>query len=147
MKKCLSLILIILTLLGTCVCPISAQSIDSGVAPCYNNTHYTMVDFTIDDSTGMALIFVEFLGYEGITTVGCVEVKLQKKTWGLFWTDVENGRNENTWTTYFAKSEYYDEIRFQLPSKGTYRALITFTINGNGGDADVIEYTKEDKYS
>lgn len=147
MKKCLSLILIILTLLGTCVYPVSAQTSDSGVMPCFNNTSYTMVDFVIDNNTGIALIVVDFVGYEDLTTVGCVEVKLQKKTWGLFWTDVENGRNNNTWTTYFADYEYYDEIRFQLPSKGTYRALITFTINGNGGDADVIDFELEDKYS
>ena len=147
MKKCMSLVLIIITLLGVCVCQISDQTPDDGVMPLFNNTSYTMVDFIIDDSTGIALIVVDFVGYEDLTTVGCVEVKLQKKTWGLFWTDVENGRNDNTWTTYFAKYIYHDEIRFQLSSTGTYRALITFTINGNGGDADVIEYTKEDKYS
>ena len=106
-----------------------------------------MADFTIDDSAGVAMITVEFMGYENITSVGCVEVKLQKKTWGLFWTDVENGRNDNTWTTYFANDFYHDVINFSLSSKGTYRALITFTINGNGGDADVIEYNIENTYS
>lgn len=146
MKKCLSLILLI-TMFLVCVCPVSAETSDPGIMPCYNNTNYTIVDFSIDDSTGVAYIMVDFVGLENLTTVGCVEIKLQKKTWGLFWTDVENGRNDNTWTTYFAKYIYHDEIFFQLPSKGTYRALITFTINGNGGDADVIDFELEDKYS
>ena len=146
MKKCLSLILLI-TMFLVCVCPVSAEMSDPGIMPCYNNTNYTIVDFSIDDSTGVAYIMVDFVGLENLTTVGCVEIKLQKKTWGLFWTDVENGRNDNTWTTYFAKYIYHDEIFFQLPSKGTYRALITFTINGNGGDADVIDFELEDKYS
>lgn len=146
MKKCLSLILLI-TMFLVCVWPVSAETSDSGIMPRYNNTNHTIVDFSIDNSTGVAYIMVDFVGLENITTVGCVEIKLQKKTWGLFWTDVENGRNNNTWTTYFSNYIYHDEIFFQLPSTGTYRALITFTINGNGGDADVIEYTKEDKYS
>lgn len=146
MKKCLSLILLI-TMFLVCVCPVSAETSDPGIMPCYNNTNYTIVDFSIDDSTGVAYIMVDFVGLENLTTVGCVEIKLQKKTWGLFWTDVENGRNNNTWTTYFANYIYHDEIFFQLPSKGTYRALITFTINGNGGDADVIDFELEDKYS
>ena len=146
MKKCLSLILLI-TMFLVCVCPVSAETSDSGIMPRYNNTNHIIVDFSIDNSTGIAYIMVDFVGLENITTVGCVEIKLQKKTWGLFWTDVENGSNNNTWTTYFADYEYYDEIHFQLPSKGTYRALITFTINGIGGDADVIELVNEDTYS
>ena len=130
-----------------CVWPVSAETSYSGIMSRYNNTNHTIVDFSIDNSTGVAYIMVDFVGLENITTVGCVEIKLQKKTWGLFWTDVENGRNNNTWTTYFSNYIYHDEIFFQLPSKGTYRALITFTINGNGGDADVIEFVKEDTYS
>lgn len=146
MKKCLSLILLI-TMFLVCVWPVSAETSYSGIMSRYNNTNHTIVDFSIDNSTGVAYIMVDFVGLENITTVGCVEIKLQKKTWGLFWTDVENGRNNNTWTTYFSNYIYHDEIFFQLPSKGTYRALITFTINGNGGDADVIEFVKEDTYS
>ena len=146
MKKCLSLILLI-TMFLVCVWPVSAETSYSGIMSRYNNTNHTIVDFSIDNSTGVAYIMVDFVGLENITTVGCVEIKLQKKTWGLFWTDVENGRNNNTWTTYFSNYIYHVEIFFQLPSKGTYRALITFTINGNGGDADVIEFVKEDTYS
>ena len=146
MKKCLSLILLI-TMFLVCVWPVSAETSYSGIMSRYNNTNHTIVDFSIDNSTGVAYIMVDFVGLENITTVGCVEIKLQKKTWGLFWTDVENGRNNNTWTTYFSNYIYHDEIFFQLPSKGTYRALITFTINGNGGDADVIDFELEDKYS
>lgn len=117
-----------------------ANAIDSGIMPCYNNTVDVAGRFIIDES-GEAIIYYECLGYELKTTTIKVEIQLQKKTWwwynnvdGAYWKDVID--------YYYCSGEH----SIQLTQGGTYKAVVTFTVYGSGGVADVITEEIEASY-
>ncbi|MBQ7761386.1 MAG: hypothetical protein IJ400_04950 [Clostridia bacterium] len=111
---------------------IPTNATDSGIMPCYNNTNSTYANFAIDDS-GIATTAYLCDGYNNVTTTIKVEIQLQKKTWwwynnvdGAYWKDVV---------------DYYHcsgEHSIQLTQGGTYKSVVTFTVYGCGGVADVI---------
>ena len=125
-------------ILFTMVMPINAT--DSGIMPLGNNVDGTRNNFTIDDS-GIATVTYLCEGYNNITTTIKVEIKLQKKTWwwynnvdGAYWKDV---------------IDYYrcsGEHSIQLTQGGTYKAIVTYTVYGSGGVADVITKELEASY-
>ena len=136
-KSIFSLVLVFLTVLSLAAFPVSAD--DYGVMPCFNNVFTLNTDFSIS-SSGLAARFVSYEGQEGITTSARIEIKLQRKTWGLFWSDVE------TWTRIPSVVSFRDEVTYQLTKTGTYRAIVTYEIRGTAGDPDTYTFDHEITY-
>lgn len=137
LKTTISLALVLLTILSVSTFPVAAD--DYGVMPCFNNVFVINTDFSISQS-GLAAIFVSYDGYEGITTGAKIEIKLQRKTWGLFWTNVD------TWTRIPGTVDFSDCVTHQLTRTGTYRAIVTYEIRGTAGDPDTYTFDHEMTY-
>lgn len=143
MKRRIIGLLLLVMILVTSVLTVSASE---GVMPRLNNTASTSTNFTIS-SSGKATISAVYNGYKGVTTGATVTSYLEKKTLGLFWSRVDIDEPNNAWVD--TSSDYADVFahEFQLDSKGTYRATVTYRISGSGGATDVIPYEQERTYS
>jgi Mn2+/Fe2+ NRAMP family transporter len=89
-----TIILLIIALLSISFLSVTADTISSqnhieGYAVRNNNTLSTFEYFSI--SSGEAVIYASYVGYQNITTRAQTEIKIQKK-FLLFWIDVDNGR-------------------------------------------------------
>ena len=110
------------------------------ITPRYNNTGSTEAVFYINDN-GLASVTYTCLGYKGVTTAIQVEIKIEKKVlW--WWKDVDGAQ----WTDYVSADYCDDSHEIQLSKKGTYKATITYTVYGSGGEADVITRELEKSY-
>ena len=136
-KSIFSLVLVFLTVLSVVAFPVSAD--DYGVMPCFNNVFEIDTGFSISTS-GLAAIYVSYEGYEGITTGAKIEIKLERKTWGLFWSEVD------TWTRIPGTVYYETEVTYQLTKTGTYRATVTYEIRGTAGESDTHTFQHEKTY-
>lgn len=137
MKK---LTAILLTLIFGIILVVPVGALENGSTPRYNNTAKISYDFYIS-SEGEADIYLEYLGYQGVTTGATITSKIQKKTL-LWWSDVD-GAN---WTDEL--SGFYNSVsrQFHLNKSGKYRLVYEFEINGTGGASDVISGEVEDKF-
>ncbi len=136
-KRIISFVLLIATLF---VFASHAFASEDAIAPCFNNTGSAEAVFVIDEN-GLATVTYTCIGYRGVTTNIVVETKIEKKVlW--WWNDVDGA----SWTD--QSSEYYcaNDHSIQLTKSGTYRATITYTVYGTGGEADVIEREIENSY-
>ena len=139
-KKLLSLTFAILIL---CISIVPVYAVDAPT-PRFNNTATTESTFLITDD-GVAWVGAMYIGYDNLTTFACIQIKIERKVmW--WWTDVENGWTDNTYVTELWGVENAMEYSLQLDKKGTYRATVTYTINGLGGDSDIITSVLEDEY-
>ena len=136
-KSILSLVLVFLTIFSVVVFPVSAD--DYVVMPCFNNVFEIDTGFSISTS-GLAAIYVSYEGYDGITTGARIEIKLERKTWGLFWSEVD------TWTRIPGTVYFSDEVTYQLTRTGTYRATVTYEIRGTAGESDTHTFQHEITY-
>ncbi len=137
MKKITAIIFSIIFALSAFTLVASAESPNEGIMPCYNNVADVRETFSIDGS-GNAEITVRYYSDPGVVTSATIEIKLEKKI--LFWWS-----EQDTWTLSSTAANYTDVINTTV-KKGKYRAEITYTINGNGGSADVINKTLEAEY-
>jgi hypothetical protein len=136
-NKAISLVMSIAMLL---IMTMQVFAAENEVMPRYNNTGSTEVVFVIDEN-GLATVSYTCIGYRNITTSIVVTTKIEKKTlW--WWSDVDGAE----WTD--QSNEYYcaHDHSIQLSKSGTYRATITYTVYGSGGEADVITSEIEKKY-
>lgn len=140
-----------LIFLGVLVCALAGMAAaaavpDDGVMPCYNNTMGTSTNFTIT-TDGLATVTAVYNGHTDVTYGARVTSYIEKRTLGLFWNRVDIGQPNNEWVD--TSSALYDVFghEFQLTSKGTYRATVTYEVCGNGGPADIINYQQERTYS
>ena len=122
---------------------ILSQNHIEGYALRNNNTLSTFEYFSI--SSGEAVIYASYVGYQNITTRAQTEIKIQKK-FLLFWIDVDNGQTNNTWID--SVTGYQGSVTHStgLSSTGNYRAVITYSVYGSGGDTDVINVTLYSDY-
>ncbi len=144
MKRILSLIIVLATTVSLFAVPISASN--EGIMPCFNNVMEIYSYFTID-SNGKATIEASYDGIYGVTSGAGIQMKIQKRTLLFFWTDVDNGQNNNTWGDVVNGVDNIVIHSMYLSSKGTYRAIINYNIYGNGGDPDSVEDIKECTYN
>lgn len=144
MKRIVSIVLTLVLFVGTFAIGASATSINDGIQPLWNNTTDVYTSFSIS-SSGKATITMSCDGDSNFTRVNIVSY-IEKKTLGLFWTRVEIGTNNNEWKDSSNKNPYAQTRSTTLDSKGTYRAVVTYTVEGTGGSDDVIKDTIEDKY-
>ena len=114
-----------------------------GVSTCNNNLNMTATSFVIFDDVGE--VSISFVGYTGITTEAIVESKIQKKTL-FWWSDVDNGETDNTWVDHFYSISGSLSHTLEITKKGTYRAVVTYTVKGTGGADDVIDEVVEFVY-
>ncbi len=143
-----TIILLIIALLSISFQASAANTILSqnhieGYALRNNNTLSTFEYFSI--SSGEAVIYASYVGYQNITTTAQTEIKIQKK-FLLFWIDVDNGQTNNTWID--SVTGYQGSVTHStgLSSTGNYRAVITYSVYGSGGDTDVINVTLYSDY-
>ena len=104
-----------------------------------NNTGLTKTRFVITD-TGDAIVSVKYEGYPNITTGATITIKIEKRSFLMFWSDVV----EEIITV--SDTFYFNELHYQLEDTGTYRCTVEYVISGTGGTDDVITYEEEQKY-
>lgn len=114
-----------------------------GVSTCNNNLNTTVTSFVIFDDVGR--VDASFVGYTGITTETIIESKIQRRTL-FWWSDVDNGETDNTWVDHFYKVSGDVTHTVEITKKGTYRAVVTYTVKGTGGADDVIDEVVEFVY-
>ena len=114
-----------------------------GVSTCNNNLNMTATSFIITNDLGE--ISGHFVGYADITTEAIIESKIQRRTL-FWWSDVDNGETDNTWVDHFydVSGDIYPSL--EITKKGTYRAVVTYTVKGTGGADDVIDEVIEFVY-
>ncbi len=139
MKLCKKMVAIILTIAFLFALSISVFA-NNEIAPYYNNVADKETVFTIN-SDGLAEIRYVCKGFQGVTTRIEISSQIQKKTlW--WWNDVDGG------SYFFEKDSYECEFwhNKQLSKSGTYRLVVTYTVYGTGGAADVINSEVEASY-
>lgn len=118
-------------------------STDSIIQPYYNNAGNATVNFSIN-SSGKAVVSLFCQGTPGVMTGVKVKTYIEKRNFLFFWTRVDIGQTNNEWTDTASGSSFTKEHSVQLKDKGTYRAVVKFTVSGTGGTADNIPFTIED---
>lgn len=111
----------------------------SDIMPLNNNTLAAKTRFSISD-TGEAVVSLNFEGYPNVTTGATISIKIEKRNFLLFWTDIV----EETITV---NNYYYaNELYYQLEDTGTYRCTVEYVISGSGGADDVITFEDTQTY-
>ena len=126
MKRKLCLILSCILLLAA-VIPTSVFASD--VSLYNNNTMRNNTSFSITDS-GEARVSYQYVGYEGITTGAEITIKIEKRNFLFFWTDVVEE------TIVIAGESYIGMYKYQLSKTGTYKCTVTYRVSGTGGADD-----------
>ena len=136
-KRLISFAMLVLMLFAM---TISSFAAENEIMPRLNNTGSTEAIFVIEES-GMATVSYTCYGYPEITTKIVVETKIEKKfLW--WWNDVDGAFWTDESTLDFCDGEH----SIQLTKSGTYRATVTYTVYGTGGEADVLVSEFEKKY-
>lgn len=136
-SRIISFVMLVIMLFAMAIPTMAAED---EITPYLNNTNTTEAVFVILDD-GEAMVSYTCFGYQGITTRIVVETKIEKKfLW--WWNDVDGA----SWTD--ESTEYYcaGDHSIQLTKSGTYRATVTYTVYGTGGEADVLTSQFEKKY-
>lgn len=136
MKRKLCLILSCILLLAA-VIPTSVFASD--VSLYNNNTMRNNTSFSITDS-GEARVSYQYVGYEGITTGAEITIKIEKRNFLFFWTDVVEE------TIVIAGESYIGMYKYQLSKTGTYKCTVTYRVSGAGGADDVITFEDTQTY-
>ena len=135
MKKTFSLLLAICFIYFLICLPIYADNISLY----FNNTSNTSTSFAIS-SSGTARVYVNLMGYQGVTTGGTINITIEKRNLLVFWNEVVS--DTITVTGYM----YDDLLYYQLPESGTYRCTVEYEISGTGGTNDIITFTDKASY-
>ena len=136
-NRILALSLAILTLFAGIVLP-AEKALGDGEK--YNNISSVTTDSTVN-SSGLLTASMRVRGIKGKTTRIDIELYIEKRVLGLFWTRVNLNTPNNIWSDTTSNYLYNNSFTFQLNSSGTYRVTTTFTIYGTGGTEDVIVKT------
>ena len=111
----------------------------------YNNAYDADLYCTIN-SNGHLQASLSVTGYVKKTTHISVELYVEKRILGLFWSRVDIGCTNNIWTDSTSNYSYSNLFTTNLSSSGTYRVTATYTVSGTGGTADVIVKTSTASY-
>ncbi|MBR4634768.1 MAG: hypothetical protein IKO51_00190 [Clostridia bacterium] len=135
-KRCSVLLLTMLLLVMSIAVPLYKAS----AAITYNNTVSADLGCTVNSSGRLSAAMV-VLGYAGTTKKIQVELYIEKRFLLVFWSRVDIGCPNNIWTDSKTGYSYSNTFDFDLPSTGTYRTTVTYTVSGTGGTDDVITKT------
>ena len=140
MKRLLKYILSVLVFAGAAILIFFASKVDAKTDPIrkYNNTNYVSTSGEITED-GVITVHMRYEGIRDSAYKAEIRVYIEKRILGLFWTKAALGETGDQWNTTVEDVRYEGSYSFKLPSKGTYRVHVSYTIYGNGGAADVIE--------
>lgn len=135
-KKGLSLLLALLLTFPV----FSSFASAAEITPYYNNVATVHSDAFILNS-GYMEITNTYRGLPGQIDHVVIETKVEKKTLGIFWFDVDGGE----WTDTLYQDTYSGSHGVQLPESGTYRVTVDYTFYGTSGKNDEVrsQFTKE----
>ena len=139
MRKMIALLLCVLMIMGATL-PIYAATARANHASDYVTEFYI-------DSSGLATVYVRYVGNTTTFTDFTVKTYIQKQSLGLIWTKVDNGEPNKTWVDSSTALTDSFEHELQLDSTGTYRAVFKITISGTGAEDDSFTERIEDVYS
>lgn len=130
-KKSVKIISAILAVLmfGLPVPALASQASAVGITPYYNNVATISSTATIS-SSGQLQITNLYRGLPGKINKVVIETKVEKKTLGIFWFDVEE------WADTIYQDTYTGGHTLQLSERGTYRITVKYTFYGNDGSTD-----------
>lgn len=114
-------------------------------ATTYYNTSSASISSYVDSNGKLHSILI-VAGIKGITTQIEADLYVEKRVLGIFWTRVDIGYTNNIWHDSTTSFHFYNEFITQLPSTGTYRVNVTYTVSGTGGSADIIPKTNNVTY-
>ncbi|MBO4878744.1 MAG: hypothetical protein J5544_00635 [Clostridia bacterium] len=135
-KRSFTLAMTMLLLVMSILVPLEKAS----AATTYNNTLRSSLTCDVD-SNGELSATMSVNGKSGITTHIGVELYIEKKILGIFWSRVDIGCENNIWTDSTNSYKYNHVFTTQLNSTGTYRVTATYTVSGSGGSDDIITKT------
>ena len=142
MKKIVLFLLCLTICFGLCANTAYAYSMEA--TPYYNNMARASTQMNFD-GYGNATVKNSFTGLTGITTSVTITTKIQQKFLLFFWRDVDIGVSGNQWVDTSTDVRFTCSHSVSLPS-GTYRAVVTYTVYGTGGEPDVITEYAEASY-
>ena len=140
-KRGLCLILLLCTVFMT----IAGYTRSAKAATTYNNTSSASISSYVD-SNGKLHSLLIVTGIKGITTLIEADLYVEKRILGIFWKKIDIGYPNNIWHDSTTSFHFYNEFITQLPSTGTYRVKVTYTVSGSGGSADIIPITDNVTY-
>lgn len=110
------------------------------ITPYYNNVA-TVRSNAIITSSGYMEVTNQYFGIPDQIDHVVIETKIEKKTLGIFWFDVDGGE----WTDTLYQEFYTGSHGVQLSEKGTYRVTVDYTFYGTSGKNDEVrsQFTKE----
>ena len=106
----------------------------------YNNTLSSSINCTVNTS-GKLNAQLRVAGITNVTTKIAVELYVEKRILGLFWSRVDIGCEDNIWRDSTTNYYYTHTFSYQLNSSGTYRVTVTYTVSGTNGANDIITLT------
>ena len=140
-QKTLALILVI----ALCSPLITTVFASGEITPRYNNLVSATTTATVS-SSGLLVVRHRLQGIQGVTIYTDITTKVEKKTLGLFWSEVDIGTTNNVWNIHVGSASYDGTRQCQLSSTGTYRITSTYVVTGTGGAADTITSTCQVTY-
>lgn len=111
----------------------------------YNNAIGAVISCAIN-SSGRLTANLSANGYKNLTTRIAVELYVEKRVLGVFWSIVDIGCTDNVWKDSTTSYSYTNVFAHNMPSSGTYRVTVTFTVSGTGGSDDTIVRTETVSY-
>ncbi len=138
-KKITAIILSLCFILSPAFSASASLNPPDTLMPMYNNTDGATISASVDESDGYIRISYNLTGVPGITTKIVAVTYLEKQSFGFIWTKVDNGQPNKEWVDEINGYTYPGVRYFHLPSTGTYRVTVEYTVYGNGGSPDVIE--------
>ena len=140
MKKMFhTLVLVLMTLTILCTGVLPAFAADEGASTYMTNCVVANMSFTVVD--GEASFVVSYSAREATFSHAKLTVQIQKKTLGLFWTNVTD-----PWIAYRLELNGVFANTIPVDATGTYRAIFKLEVVGTT-DTDVIEETIKCKAS
>ncbi|MBO5023570.1 MAG: hypothetical protein J6D11_04615 [Clostridia bacterium] len=97
------------------------------------NTTQTVTNFYISD-TGVSIVYVDYMGIEGMVTSATITLSIKKRVALFFWSEVASHTFNSTDTDFKATYQH------TLDSKGTYKCNVEYAISGVTGVTDIIPF-------
>ena len=140
-KRGLCLILLLCTMLAA----VGGYCKTAKAAITFNNTANYVCSSSVNAS-GKLRTDLNVSGFKNITTQIQADLYVEKRILGIFWQRVNIGYTNNVWHDSTTSYHYNNFFTFQLPTTGTYRVTVTFTVSGSGGPDDIITATNTVTY-
>lgn len=134
-QRSMTLVLSLLMLMAFLVAPNAKASAE--VKPKYDSVIDTNLRTSIN-SDGQLNSIIKATGEKGSTTRIEIELYVEKRVLGLFWTRVDIGTTNNTWIDSVNSWQYINAFSTQLNSSGTYRVTVKFTVFCADASSDVV---------